>query len=182
VSNEDHDYEVGYRRPPTKNQFQKGRSGNPSGRPKGSKNIPSMLQKICHAPVKVKAEDGRTKHISKIEAIMTQLANAAARSDPKAARVFFAILKEFRQSWSRLQCSLQCSTYTSSNPTEMDIRHQEQMNGSRRNERIGRRNKSGIKRKAGNNRNSKLLSSELARFGFRRFSPSAGENLRMFDI
>jgi hypothetical protein len=95
VSNEDHDYEVGYRRPPTKNQFQKGRSGNPSGRPKGSKNIPSMLQKICHAPVKVKAEDGRTKHISKIEAIMTQLANAAARSDPKAARVFFAILKEF---------------------------------------------------------------------------------------
>ncbi len=95
MSNDDKDYEVGYRRPPRKNQFQKGSSGNPSGRPKGSKNIPSMLQKICHAPVKVKAENGKTKHISKIEAIMTQLANAAIRCDPKAARTFFAILKEF---------------------------------------------------------------------------------------
>jgi translation initiation factor 1 (eIF-1/SUI1) len=32
------DYEVGYSKPPAKNRFKKGQSGNPGGRPKGSKN------------------------------------------------------------------------------------------------------------------------------------------------
>lgn len=36
---ESDEYEVGYRKPPQKTQFKKGKSGNPMGRKKGTKSI-----------------------------------------------------------------------------------------------------------------------------------------------
>jgi hypothetical protein len=90
-----HDCEVGYKKPPKNSQFQKGQSGNPKGRPKGSRNIPEILQKACHKPVRVKGENGRSYYMSKIEAVITQIMNNAAKYDPKAIKALVDLLKAF---------------------------------------------------------------------------------------
>lgn len=77
------DYEVGYRKPPVHTRFQKGQSGNPSGRPKGSINVATALEKELNTPVTIK-ENGRTRTITKLQAAIKQLVNKAAGGDPRA--------------------------------------------------------------------------------------------------
>jgi hypothetical protein len=45
------DYDVGYGKPPPHTQFQKGVSGNPRGRPKGSKNLKTLARKVMNTKV-----------------------------------------------------------------------------------------------------------------------------------
>ena len=54
----DKDYEVGYGRPPKDKQFKKGQSGNPKGRPKGSRNFRTDLQEELQMQVQV-TENGK---------------------------------------------------------------------------------------------------------------------------
>lgn len=88
-------YQVGYKKPPKNKQFQKGQSGNPRGRPKGSSNISEILQKACQKPVRVKGENGRSYYMPKIEAVITQIMNAAAKYDPQAIKALVDLLKAF---------------------------------------------------------------------------------------
>ena len=46
----DDDYDVGYKKPPKTKQFKKGKSGNPGGRPKGSKNKIRIRKRSSHRP------------------------------------------------------------------------------------------------------------------------------------
>lgn len=81
--------EVGYGRPPKHSQFARGRSGNPKGRPKGSKNMTTLLQEELDRKVQV-TEDGRPKLMSKRRIAVRQLVDKATRGDPKA---FATLLK-----------------------------------------------------------------------------------------
>src|SRR6516225_8993744 len=87
------DYEVGYGKPPRHTRFQKGRSGNPTGRPRGRKNMATLLSAALDASIIV-VENGRRKKITKREAIVTQLVNKSASADLKATQIVLAMLQD----------------------------------------------------------------------------------------
>jgi hypothetical protein len=74
---------IGYGKPPKHTQFVKGKSGNPKGRPKGSQNLATLLEKIIRQRVSV-TENGKSREMSKAEAILMQLVNKALKGDINA--------------------------------------------------------------------------------------------------
>jgi hypothetical protein len=87
------DYAVGYGKPPLHTRFQKGQSGNPKGRPRGRKNMSTLLSNALNGSVVV-VENGRRKKITKREAIVTQLVNKSAAADLKATQIVLAMLRD----------------------------------------------------------------------------------------
>ena len=87
------DYAVGYGKPPVHTRFQKGKSGNPKGRPRGMRNMSTLLSTALNASIVVVA-NGRRKKITKREAIVTQLVNKSAAADLKATQIVLAMLRD----------------------------------------------------------------------------------------
>lgn len=88
-------YEVGYAKPPVTTQFTKGKSGNPKGRPKGSKNkMPTLNEERCKGIIleeayrEIKIHDGRKEvKIPVIKAVVRSIAVNAARGDQRAQKL-----------------------------------------------------------------------------------------------
>lgn len=77
---------VGYRHPPKQNQFQPGRSGNPSGKKKGLRSMSAELQDILNEQVTF-AADGALKTMSKQRALASSLISAAIAGDLRATAI-----------------------------------------------------------------------------------------------
>lgn len=77
------DYDVGYKKPPKSGQFKPGQSGNQKGRPKGAKNLKTVFEKELLAKVPIK-EEGKSKKVSKQEAMIKALMLKAMQGDIKA--------------------------------------------------------------------------------------------------
>jgi hypothetical protein len=90
---DERDYEVGYGKPPRHTRFEPGRSGNPRGRPGGSKNLSTLLSEALQEPVIV-VENGRRRKIAKRQAIVTQLVNRSAKADLKAIQILLTMLRD----------------------------------------------------------------------------------------
>jgi hypothetical protein len=77
-------YSVGYSKPPREHRFKPGQSGNPKGRPKGSKNTATLLRAILDRKVEMRT-DGLVRKVSVREAMLMRFAEAALKGDTKAA-------------------------------------------------------------------------------------------------
>jgi hypothetical protein len=87
------EYEVGYGRPPRHSRFEKGRSGNPRGRPPGAKDLKTLLAEALDEIVIV-AENGGRRKITKRAAIVTQFVNRCAKADLRAIKMLLEVLRE----------------------------------------------------------------------------------------
>jgi uncharacterized protein DUF5681 len=91
------DYVVGYRRPPKATQFTAGKSGNPKGRPKGSRSVGAVLQDIIRQKIAV-TESGKTRRIPALEVMLRRLVNDAMRSDPRAVKLLLSLVDRYAES------------------------------------------------------------------------------------
>jgi len=64
--------QIGYKSPPTEKRFQKGRSANPRGRPKESRNLCTVLSEVLNQPVTFK-QSGKSKQLAKGDAVIRVL-------------------------------------------------------------------------------------------------------------
>jgi hypothetical protein len=76
------DYEIGYGKPPRVSQFKPGESGNPRGRPRGSKNLALLLEEELKQRITIN-ENGRRRRITKQAAIIKHMVNKALSGDPR---------------------------------------------------------------------------------------------------
>lgn len=76
-------YRVGYRKPPVHTRFRPGRSGNPKGRPRKSRNFKTELEEELCERVLVK-EGGRAKKVSKQRAMLKAISAKAMSGNVSA--------------------------------------------------------------------------------------------------
>ena len=75
---------VGYRRPPKRHQFSKGKSGNPRGRKKGAKNEATILNELLEQTIRIRV-DGRIRTVTMRKAILMRFREEALKGDIKSA-------------------------------------------------------------------------------------------------
>lgn len=79
-----HEYQVGYRKPPSHTRFKPGQSGNPRGRSKGTKNLKTDLLEELGETILVREGD-QSRRISKQRAMVKTLVSRTLKGDARAA-------------------------------------------------------------------------------------------------
>jgi Family of unknown function (DUF5681) len=87
---------VGYGRPPRQTRFQKGRSGNPGGRPRRARDLAALLSVALDTP-SVIIEEGKRRRATKREVIAAQLVDRSAQADLHATKLLVDIMHKIEQ-------------------------------------------------------------------------------------
>lgn len=79
------EFPVGYKKPPQQTRFKPGQSGNPGGRPKKKANtLAETLERELNTQFTIH-EGGKSRKVTKLQAIVKQQTNKAINGDSKAA-------------------------------------------------------------------------------------------------
>lgn len=89
-------YAVGYGKPPAHTRFAKGRSGNPSGRPRGT-SLAALLRTALDEPMTIEI-GGRRRRVSKGEAILARLVEGAVEAEPRSTRLLLQLALKLESS------------------------------------------------------------------------------------
>lgn len=83
---------VGYCKPPEHTRFRKGQSGNPNGRPPGTLNIATVLERTLRQKVVI-TENGKRKTVTVLEVALNQLMAKAASGELKALQLLITLVR-----------------------------------------------------------------------------------------
>ncbi len=95
-------YRVGYKRPPAHTQFRPGRSGNPAGRPKGSKNAQAIFEKVINEMVTFDENlhgKKRSRRRTLLEVNLKRVGLKAAAGSDRAMDQFIKLLSIYKDRW-----------------------------------------------------------------------------------
>jgi hypothetical protein len=92
MSEDNENYEVGKGKPPKKHQFKPGQSGNPKGRPKGSKNVHHVLTKILGEKITI-TDAGKKMVVDKLEGAIRVMVNKSFEGSPASLKLLLEVLE-----------------------------------------------------------------------------------------
>jgi hypothetical protein len=128
-------FEVGYKRPPKEHRFKSGRSGNPGGRPKGSKNKPkamdpahqptdSLILEEAYRPVTIR-EGEKVIELPAIQAAVRSLAISAMKGSRLSQRALAELVRqvEDRRASEHLTIMENAFEYKQKWTAELERRH-----------------------------------------------------------
>jgi len=92
-SDEPKKYKVGKGKPPKHSQFKPGESGNPNGRPKGSRNTKQVLTKILNEKITM-TESGQKMVVDKEEAMHRVLVQNGLHRGHQSLKLYFDVKRD----------------------------------------------------------------------------------------
>lgn len=91
------EYKIGYGKPPQHTRFQKGRSGNPKGRPKKrNASFFDIADAVANKKINV-YERGHSKKVNLLEAFMNRIFSDAIKGDARAQQLVAGIFTKLEK-------------------------------------------------------------------------------------